>query len=84
MGYHCGKCKRLGKVIQDMQQVLMHKNKVVDRLLNVWCSGGCPTGVGRFHEHEVTLEEVEWAERYAQRLRAHYGSRQSRISRGMG
>lgn len=72
----CARCKRLGQVVQDMQQVLAEKSRVTDRLLNVWCSGGCDHGVGRYSDEELTLEDVEWAERYAVRLRSHYNSRQ--------
>lgn len=77
----CPRCRRLGATIQDMQRVLTEKNKVVDRLLQVWCSGGCEHGTGRFTDVAPTEDDVVWAERYAVRLRARYESRKSRLAR---
>jgi len=75
----CPNCKRLGKVIQQSQETLKSRNKEIDLLLKVWCTGGCDAGVGRWSDEEIKLEDVEYVEDLARRLRSYYRSRQFRL-----
>ena len=78
MSDHCRNCKRLGLVIQQMQDTMKSRAKEVDLLLKVWCTGGCEGGVGRWSDEELKLEDVEYMENCAKRMREHYRARQFR------
>lgn len=58
--------KAQARQIQTMQEVATLRNKQLDALHLVWCSGGCVGGVG--NEAELTEEKVKEAVTYTQRL----------------
>lgn len=61
--------------LAELNRVLRRKNKMLDALHWVWCDGGCPGGVHRWHpELLVTKEMVEHAELQAERLRSWYNT----------
>jgi len=72
--------KRLRGTIAGMQTAAERRNRALDALHWVWCSGGCETGVHRFcgHPDEVTEDVVATLEREAKRLRAWYTTRQAK------
>ncbi len=58
------------KEIDRLNRILHEKNILLDLLGYVWCSGGCDTGVHRYHPTlELTEEQVQMIERNTQRLR---------------
>lgn len=60
-----GLIQRLRKEVREKQEVLEYKNKELELLHYVWCSG-CSIGNGK----ELTIEDVKRASRYARRLYA--------------
>lgn len=73
-----------GRAIQALQETLKERNLEIDRLHQVWCTGGCPSGMHRYDTSvpDITEEDVLWAERYADRLRQYYRGKQNRDRRG--
>lgn len=73
-----------GRAIQALQETLKERNLEIDRLHQVWCTGGCPSGMHRYDTNvpDITEEEVLWAERYADRLRQYYTNKQHRDRMG--
>lgn len=62
-------------VITDLKEVLERKNRDLDALHFVWCTGGCPGGVHRFDRDAILTEDVVLsAERNTTRLRKWYNS----------
>jgi hypothetical protein len=62
---------RLRREVAQKDACLHQKNRALDALHWVWCSGGCPTGV---HRHAgphgpLTAELVEEAEQAVRRMR---------------
>lgn len=58
--------KEQARQIQNMQEVATLRNKQLDALHLVWCSGGCVGGVG--DEPNLTEEKVKEAVTYTRRL----------------
>ena len=79
----CDKCKDLGQQINGLQDVVAEKNKELDRLHKVWCSGGCENGMHRWAEDldDVTAEDVKYVKLYAQRLESYYNSKKYKDGR---
>jgi hypothetical protein len=61
--------ERLKGELRNMQRSLEQKNRALDALHYVWCSGGCKTGTHRWSEQTITEEVVKEAERNTRRLR---------------
>ena len=72
------KLRRQKKDIRAMQESLEHKNKALDALHWVWCSGGCEGGVHRYTEEKLTEEIVKIAEFNTERLRTWFDSKRYR------
>lgn len=62
--------QRLQAEVKSLNAVLARKNRELDALHYVWCSGGCDGGVHRFVPGQVTEEVVAAAERNTRRLRS--------------
>lgn len=75
---------RLGGRIKDLQSTLKCKNRELDALHRVWCSGGCEGGVHRHIEDELTAEMVAFAEYNTRRLRQWYVNKAGRDQYGSG
>jgi hypothetical protein len=60
---------RLREELQQLNMVLARKNRELDALHYVWCSGGCDGGVNRFMPGQLTEDVVIAAERNTVRLR---------------
>lgn len=63
-----------------IQGVLTRKNKELDALHYVWCSGGCPRGAARYSDEEITEEIVALAETNTKRLRAWFENRKTKAA----
>lgn len=63
-----------------MRQAAEHRNRELDALHYVWCSGGCEKGVHRYcsNPEEITEETVQIIERQAKRLREWLTTRQAK------
>ena len=78
---------RLRRELGNKDESLARKNRELDALHHVWCSGGCEGGVHRWQEKPLTLEIVEEAERNTKRLRqwweshVHHARRESTVKR---
>ena len=62
------------KTIKDLEATLHAKNKALDALHYVWCSGGCDNGVDRYTEDgqpKLTEELLREAEFQVSRMRTH-------------
>lgn len=70
----------LRRQITIQQAAAERRNRDLDALHYVWCSGGCETGVHRFcgHPDEITEDVVATVERQALRLREWYKNRQAK------
>jgi len=60
--------------IRRLQVCLEEKNRALDAMHYVWCSGGCKTGTHRWTQQNITESVVEEAERNTRRLRAWFES----------
>jgi hypothetical protein len=60
------KVKEQARTISNMQEVATLRNKQMDALHMVWCSGGCAGGVG--DRENLTRDKVLEAVRYTSRL----------------
>lgn len=67
--------------IDIMRRSLEEKNRALDALHLVWCSGGCAGGAHRYTDEPVTRQLVEAAEANTKRLREWY---EGAIRRGHG
>ena len=68
--------KRLRREITHMREAAEERNRQLDALGIVWCSGGCPGGMLRFHpDREVTAQMVADLWRNAKRAASWYVSR---------
>lgn len=65
--------------IRRLQVCLEEKNRALDALHYVWCSGGCKSGTHRWTEQSITESVVEEAERNTRRLRAWFEARKLRM-----
>lgn len=73
------KIDKLKKQIKDKDNSLHKKNKILDAMHWVWCSGGCETGVHRYRtDMQLTEEIVQLAERNTKRLRSWYNNHKFR------
>ena len=63
---------RLREEVKQLNAVLARKNRELDALHYVWCSGGCDGGVNRFMPGQLTEDVVIAAERNTARLRGWY------------
>lgn len=75
------KCKNQARQLTIMQDSLARKNRELDALHMVWCSGGCPNGVHRFTDEPISQETVEFIERNAKRLRTWWNAAIFRIDK---
>lgn len=75
------KNRHQARQITLLQESLRARNLDLDAMHFVWCDGGCPGGVHRFHTDLVLTEDmVERAERNAKRLRKWYGTVKWRLA----
>ena len=89
MGCDCGHAEEVAALkqlaerqaanIRRMQLSLERRNRELDALHYVWCTGGCQGGVHRWTDELITREVVEHAERQAQRLRTWYQNVEYRL-----
>ncbi len=77
----CSACLNYKAQITYLQQTLERKNKELDALTYVWCSGGCEGGAARYTDDEITEEIVALAERNTKRLRAWFENHKIKSSR---
>lgn len=61
--------KAQAEELSTLREVLYHKNRQLDALHYVWCSGGCETGMHRWTEDEITDDLIARADRNVQRMR---------------
>jgi len=71
----CEKCKDYKKQIKELNDILHHKNLLLDSLGYVWCSGGCDKGIFRYSENTLTEEQLLLVERNTKRLRQWYNNK---------
>lgn len=65
---------RLRRTVDENRLTSERKNRELDALHYVWCSGGCGGGVHRYQDGPVTGEIVKQAEKQAKRLRSWWNS----------
>ena len=69
------KYKKYKREIEIMKRSLEEKNKALDAMYWVWCSGGCGGGVARNNHNKYPEEEIiKLAERNTARLRSWHES----------
>ena len=75
--------KKLRRELTEARVRNEERNRALDALHYVWCSGGCEGGVHRYGgtPDDVTEEVVAEAERNTQRLRQWYVNRQAKVAR---
>jgi hypothetical protein len=80
------KNKRLKETIRDLQRQLNQKNRELDILHYVWCSGGCESGTHRFFEDKVYGEITEglivMGQRNLDRLRSWHHNNKNKKNHG--
>jgi len=66
------KVRKQAENVTEMRLILEDKNRQLDMLHHVWCSGGCESGFKRFQEHLTSAEmddlvkrAVSWSRRLA-------------------
>lgn len=59
------------KICNESLQI---KNKELDALHYIWCTGGCEKGIHRYHEEPLTKELVELATRNTNRLITYFNN----------
>lgn len=69
-----GKLRTLKRSIGWLEECLKRKNRELDFLHYVWCTGGCESGQHRWCQGEVTAQMMETAAANMARLRARFGS----------
>lgn len=62
-----------------MQESLQEKNKELDAMYYVWCSGGCGGGVARYGTKKPTAEQVDRIIRNTERLASWYGNAEFKV-----
>ena len=75
------KNRNLARQITYLVEALARKNRDLDALHFVWCSGGCPDGVHRFSDVRLTEEMIQRAERNTKRLRSWYNTVKWRLTK---
>lgn len=70
--------------LKHLQECLRRKNRELDALHYVWCSGGCKGGTHRYTDQPVTAELVAEAIRNTDRLVQWYISNAGREYYGEG
>lgn len=78
--------KNQARELTAIRLKLEEKNRALDAMHWVWCSGGCDSGVHRWHGGKSTLTEelVALAERNTRRLREKLGRAAPRVDIGNG
>jgi len=66
------KCKEQARQLTIMREVAEKRNRELDALHFVWCSGGCGKGAHRYSPDTVTRDVVMEAIRNTRRLVTHY------------
>lgn len=66
--------RHLRRQVTHLREVLERKNRQLDALHFVWCSGGCDGGTHRYGDGRITKELVEEAVRNTYRLIAWFGN----------
>ena len=69
------KIDKLKREVTSKDRALEDRNRQLDVMAWVWCDGGCPGGVFRTTEADLTEEIVEQAERNSARLRRWFGNK---------
>lgn len=65
----------------ELQNILAHKNKQLDALGHVWCSGGCEGGAARYENPDtITEETVQLVEKNTLRLRTWWENRKAKAA----
>jgi len=64
--------RQQARQIRTMQEAAERRNRDLDALHLVWCSGSCANGVHRYTDEKITAALVEAAERNTERLRTWY------------
>ena len=89
MSEGCDEVQTLRAQLDDLRrqigwkdEALARKNRELDALHYVWCSGGCTGGVHRWGGSELTEDIVQEAERNTQRLRMWWSHRKTRERQG--
>jgi uncharacterized protein YuzE len=79
------KVERQRACLTELNRALRRKNLELDALHYVWCSGGCPGGVHRWHSELLITEElIQVVEVQAERLRSWYDTVKHRHRRASG
>lgn len=78
------KCSILCREITDKDGVLLRKNRELDAVGFVWCSGGCEGGVFRYDDCTLAEDQVRLVERNTKRLREWLNNRKCREARDTG
>ena len=75
------RCKKLRRELNDSRKNNEERNRALDALHYVWCSGGCEGGTHRYQgtPDDVTEEVVAEAERNTARLRTWWTNRQAKL-----
>lgn len=76
-----GKLSALKREVRIKDEALHQKNLALDAYHHVWCSGGCPSGVHRYHDAPLTEDIVAEAELNTKRLREKYNNLVSKASK---
>lgn len=75
------KIARQAAELTRLREVIERKNRELDAMHFVWCTGGCAGGVHRWSDGEITEAMVVHAERQAVRLRSWFTNALYRTSR---
>lgn len=67
--------------ITNLTERLAQRNKDLDAMHFVWCSGGCTRGVHRHSDVRLTEELIQIAERNTKRLRGWYNTVKWRLTK---
>jgi len=68
------KLSELKHQIRFKDETLQQKNLALDAYHHVWCSGGCESGIHRYHDTPLTEEIVKEAEINTRRLREKFNN----------
>jgi len=64
--------------LATLNECLRLKNRDLDAMHYVWCSGGCETGTHRYHKEHLTKELVQLAKYHTNRLITHFNNQEFR------
>jgi hypothetical protein len=67
--------RQLRREITIMREAAERRNRQLDALGIVWCDGGCPGGMRRYTDQEVTAEDVAFLLHNAARARSWFANR---------